>query len=449
MGSGMPFASGLVPSPRPFAGAPEPLHKASWLTHYLTEDGFYTDEERPVVDQAGPKQKQKVLKKIPQKVIQNAVGLAIFTTMRSGLWFSGAGGSGILVARKEDGSWSPPSGILLHTAGLGFLVGIDIYDCVVVINNPKALQSFTKIRATLGGEISAVAGPVGVGGVLENDGKWKQANRPVFTYLKSRGFYAGVQVDGSIIIERTDENERFYGEKIGVADILAGKVRHPPLELNMLMETLKAAEGRTDVDSQLIDQLEGQPAPADMDIEPPTDPGFGVPDPEDPDPYGILALQKEGLQIKEAGASAAPATPQKRPVPPLPPRASGSVMIQKQSEQEDVQQLSGASQAEEVDSQHKPLVLEDNEPPAEASTLTEAESSAKHVDESPAEASTLTEAESPVKHVDDIPAETVHESPAKPEDESLAKTEDESSTKPSTAEEKEVVAVEPTPESHA
>lgn len=139
-----------------------------------SEDGFYAEEDRPATVDV-PKGKQRVLKKIPEKVIQNAVGLAIFTTMRTGLWVSGAGGSGILIARKEDGEWSPPSGILLHTAGLGFLVGVDIYDCVVVINNRKALDAFTKIRATLGGEISAVAGPVGVGGVLENDGKWKQA----------------------------------------------------------------------------------------------------------------------------------------------------------------------------------------------------------------------------------------------------------------------------------
>jgi lipid-binding SYLF domain-containing protein len=143
-----------------------------WLE--LTEDGFYAEDDRPATEGV-PKGKQRVLKKIPEKVIQNAVGLAIFTTMRTGLWISGAGGSGVLIARKEDGEWSPPSGILLHTAGLGFLVGVDIYDCVVVINNRKALDAFTKVRATLGGEISAVAGPVGVGGVLENDGKWKQA----------------------------------------------------------------------------------------------------------------------------------------------------------------------------------------------------------------------------------------------------------------------------------
>jgi Las17-binding protein actin regulator len=152
----------------------QPFCKKQLLIRHATEDGFYAEEDRVKAVDA-PKGKQRVLKKIPEKVIQNAVGLAIFTTMRTGLWISGAGGSGVLIARKEDGEWSPPSGILLHTAGLGFLVGVDIYDCVVVINNRKALDAFTKIRATLGGEISAVAGPVGVGGVLENDGKWKQA----------------------------------------------------------------------------------------------------------------------------------------------------------------------------------------------------------------------------------------------------------------------------------
>ncbi|TVY93404.1 SH3 domain-containing protein [Lachnellula willkommii] len=273
------------------------------------EDGFYAEEDR-VATVDVPKGKQRVLKKIPQSVIENAVGLAIFTTMRTGLWVSGAGGSGVLIARKEDGEWSPPSGILLHTAGLGFLVGVDIYDCVVVINNRKALDSFTKIRATIGGEISAVAGPAGVGGVLENDGKWKQANRPVFTYLKSRGFYAGVQVDGTVIIERTDENERFYGERIGVANILAGKARHPPYEIKMLMETVKAAEGRSDVDSGVISALNDEPAPADFEVTSPTAPTFGVPEPDDPDPFGVLALENAGLEIKEAGTKSRPPSSQ-------------------------------------------------------------------------------------------------------------------------------------------
>ncbi|CAK7200367.1 hypothetical protein SEUCBS139899_003062 [Sporothrix eucalyptigena] len=284
--------------------------KAARILRSFCKDGFYAEEDSPTgPNRDGPKQKQRVLKKIPQSVIQRAVGLAIFTTMRTGLWISGAGGSGVLVARKEDGTWSEPSGILLHTAGLGFLVGVDIYDCVLVINNRKALESFTKLRATLGGEISAVAGPVGAGGVLENDGKWKQLNRPVFTYLKSRGFYAGVQVDGTIIVERTDENKRFYNEEISAMNILAGKVRHRPPEVKMLMETLKAAEGSNDVDSELMDELEGQPAPGDVDIEAPGG-IFGVPDPEDPDPYGVLALEKEGFEIREAATQSRPPSQQ-------------------------------------------------------------------------------------------------------------------------------------------
>lgn len=234
------------------------------------------------------------------KVIRNAVGLAIFTTMRSGLWVSGAGGSGILVGRTEDGSWSPPSGIMLHTAGLGFLVGVDIYDCVVVINTEKALEAFSKVRCTVGGEISAVAGPVGVGGIIESEVHKRQA--PIFTYMKSRGFYAGVQIDGTVVIERTDENERFYGEQLGVADILAGRVRHRPSEIRALMETIKAAQGDTDVDQSL---LTNEPPPGDFEIEADGH-KFGVPDKMDPDPYGVLALEKQGFHIVEAGTGKRP-----------------------------------------------------------------------------------------------------------------------------------------------
>ena len=266
--------------------------KAARILKTFCKDGFYAEEEYQPAE--GPKQKQKVVKKIPTEVIKNAKGLAIFTTMRTGLWVSGAGGSGVLIARKADGTWSPPSGILLHTAGLGFLVGIDIYDCVVVINTEAALEAFTKVRCTLGSEISVSAGPVGAGGVLDTEVHKRQS--AIFTYLKSRGFYAGVQIDGTVIIERTDENERFYGERIPVADIIAGKVRYTPYEVRQLLETVRAAQGDTDVDESLIPT---EAPPSDYVLE--DGHMFGIPDKEDPDPYGVLALEKEGMSIKEAG----------------------------------------------------------------------------------------------------------------------------------------------------
>jgi len=266
-----------------------------------TEDGFYQEETQQTSE--GPKKKQKVLKKIPSEVIRNAKGLAIFTTMRTGLWISGAGGSGILVGRLPDGSWSPPSGILVHTAALGFLVGVDIYDCVVVINTQEALKAFSKIRCTLGGEVSAVAGPLGVGGVVDSEVHKRRS--PIFTYLKSRGFYAGVQVDGTIVVERSDENERFYHQRIPVADILAGKVRHPPYEVNTLMQTIKAAQGDDDIDESL---LPTGAAPGDFEIS--DGHIFGIPDKDDPDPYGVLALEREGMQVREAGTKMRPSMDQ-------------------------------------------------------------------------------------------------------------------------------------------
>lgn len=116
--------------------------------------------------------------------------------MRTGLWFSGAGGSGIVVAKKDDGTWAGPIGIMLHTAGLGFMAGLDIYDCVLVLNTQNAVDAFSRWRATIGGELSVTAGPVGAGAILETELHKRQA--PIFTYMKSRGFYAGVQIDGTV-----------------------------------------------------------------------------------------------------------------------------------------------------------------------------------------------------------------------------------------------------------
>jgi lipid-binding SYLF domain-containing protein len=281
--------------------------KAARILRSFCKDGFYAPESTNNTDENGkinrPKGKQRVIQKIPSKVLRNAKGIAIFTTMRTGLWMSGSGGSGVLLGRlPETGEWSPPSGIMLHTAGIGFLAGVDIYDCVVIINTTAALEAFKTFRCTLGGEISAAAGPVGIGGVLESEVHKRQA--PIWTYMKSKGLYAGVAVDGTIIIERTDENERFYGERLSVNEILSGKVRHPPYELETLMQTLKAAQGDTDADESLVPPP-GE-TPGDLELTADDYHTFGVPAPDDPDPYGVKALEAEGLFIREAGTKVRP-----------------------------------------------------------------------------------------------------------------------------------------------
>jgi len=163
------------------------------------------------------------------------------------------------------------------------MVGIDIYDCVCVLRTPEAVRAFTRPRVSLGGEIGLVAGPVGAGGAVEAAvdllGNNKGGNNgnggpePVWSYIKSRGLYAGVQADGTVIVARPDANAEFYGRRgITVEQILAGDVprRGPegmwPEGARQLMEVLKAAEGRRDVDERVIREvIRGGPRFGDTD----------------------------------------------------------------------------------------------------------------------------------------------------------------------------------------
>lgn len=236
------------------------------------------------------------------------MGLAIFTSMRSGLWTSGSGGSGVLIARKTDGTWSPPSGLALQTATLGFVLGVDIYDCVVIINSFTTLETFGKPSVTLGTDVHMSSGPVVSMGLLENDFNWADLSDTAFAYVKSRGLSTDARLDGTVLSERADENERFYGCSFSVPKILAGDVNQSLPQVRPLTEVLKYAEGRTDYDAALLEQLSHQPTPGDASIEtPPTPtPSFGIPDPEDPDPFGVLALGLAGAEIREAGTHLRP-----------------------------------------------------------------------------------------------------------------------------------------------
>ncbi|KAF9881920.1 LAS seventeen-binding protein [Colletotrichum karsti] len=261
----------------------------------------------------------RIFKKIPSRIIQNAAGIAIFTCMRSGLWMTGSGGSGILIARKADGTWSPPSGIVLHTPSLSFVMGVDIYDCVLVINNIAALeQLITKPTITLGEDIGLTNGPLVALESTEVDNKWRELDNTVLSYMKARGQSQNVNLTGCILKERGNENERFYGCNVTSLDICAGNVSRNVVETLPMFEVIKEAEGRIDADQAVLKKLSALPAPGDAMIETPrsspaspkTAIKFGIPNAGDPDPFGVLALEMAGLEIREAGTHQRPTSHQ-------------------------------------------------------------------------------------------------------------------------------------------
>jgi len=193
-------------------------------------EAFLADPERP----------ESALNAIPKAVLQRARGLAIFQVIKAGFVFSGKVGSGIVIARLPDGSWSAPSCIATGGLGWGLQIGADVTDFVIVLNSEDSVRAFSLGgNVTIGGNIAATAGPIGTGGSVQAT---LAHPAPMFSYSKSKGLFAGVSLEGTALIERKDANRDFYGSTVPAKDILGGRVP-PPEVASRLYEIIEAAEG--------------------------------------------------------------------------------------------------------------------------------------------------------------------------------------------------------------
>jgi len=188
---------------------------------------------------ADPDHPESALNSIPKAVLQRARGLAIFTVLKAGFVWSGKAGSGVVIARLPDGSWSAPSCIATGGVGFGLQIGADLSEFVVVLNSEDAVRAFTKEgNVTIGGQLSASAGPIGTGAAV-NASLINPA--PLYTYSKNKGLFAGVSLEGTALIERKDANAAFYGVPIPAIDLLTGKVP-PPEVASELYNVVESAE---------------------------------------------------------------------------------------------------------------------------------------------------------------------------------------------------------------
>ena len=210
---------------------PLEIEKCERILRSFTVEGIPQKEEREERVQDGKgnwiTKKRKVLRKIPPSAIKNAKGVCIYSSMRSGIApFGGGGGAGLVLVRLPDGSWSAPSAISPNNLSTGLLLGVDFIDAVLLINSDQALSSFLSHKFTIGAETGLTAGPWGTGASAEAG----LERAPIYSYVRTRGAYAGVEIMGQVFLHRFDENERFYyWPGIKAEDILTGKVRMPPL----------------------------------------------------------------------------------------------------------------------------------------------------------------------------------------------------------------------------
>eukprot|EP01120_Amphizonella_sp_Union-15-10_P013011 TRINITY_DN595_c0_g1_i1.p1 TRINITY_DN595_c0_g1~~TRINITY_DN595_c0_g1_i1.p1 ORF type:complete len:548 (-),score=97.51 TRINITY_DN595_c0_g1_i1:152-1795(-) len=161
---------------------------------------------------------------IPTKVILNAKGLVIMTIIKAGFIWSGRLGSGIVVARLGDGSWSAPSCIGSGGIGVGLQIGAELTDFVMVLNTQNAIDAFChRGNVTLGGNLSVAAGPIGRQGEVD-----AMPLAAVYCYSRTGGLFAGISLEGTAIVERKDANKKCYGRSVTVKELLTGMVARPP-----------------------------------------------------------------------------------------------------------------------------------------------------------------------------------------------------------------------------
>lgn len=167
---------------------------------------------------------------VPDWLLQRAEGIAILPeVVKAGAGIGGRGGSGVLLVRHRDGSWSNPLFIGLGAGSFGFQFGIQTADIVLVFTTRKSIEGITDGKITLGGDAAAVAGPVGRSATAATS---VTLDAEVYSYSRAQGLFAGVSLEGSVLFVRRGANERFYGRSDMIAsDIIADEapVGPPPV----------------------------------------------------------------------------------------------------------------------------------------------------------------------------------------------------------------------------
>ena len=165
-------------------------------------------------------------KGIPGSVLDKAACVVIVPGMKKGAFIVGGSfGRGAVSCRsKGKAGWGAPAMVELGGASVGFQIGADSTDVVMLIMERSGMDSLLKSKFTLGGDASVAAGPVGRASAAETDAAMRAK---ILSYSRSRGAFAGVSLKGTTLNQDEDANKAVYGKALNSDEILAGGIATP------------------------------------------------------------------------------------------------------------------------------------------------------------------------------------------------------------------------------
>jgi lipid-binding SYLF domain-containing protein len=160
-------------------------------------------------------------KGIPDGIVKQATCIAVVPSFKKGAFIVGAQyGQGVVTCRTGRG-WSGPVFIRMAGGSFGFQIGGEGTDLVLVAVNDKGLQDLLKSKFKIGGDASAAAGPVGRNAQASTD---ISLHAELLTYSRSKGLFAGIDLDGTTVSQNTDDTTLLYGAPHTFEQILKGNV---------------------------------------------------------------------------------------------------------------------------------------------------------------------------------------------------------------------------------
>jgi lipid-binding SYLF domain-containing protein len=165
-------------------------------------------------------------KAIPHELLQSAHAIVVVPdVLKAGFVIGGRRGEGVMSVKSRDGTWSNPSFINLTGGSVGFQAGVSSTDVVLVFRTERGVDSIVHGKFTVGADASAAAGPVGRTAQASTDAQLKAE---IYSYSRSRGLFAGVALDGSVLSIDNSSNQLIYGEGVTPRRIFDGGVSNVP-----------------------------------------------------------------------------------------------------------------------------------------------------------------------------------------------------------------------------
>ena len=191
----------------------------------LTEAAIVLDEIRSAAD-----------RDIPEDLWEKANCVAVIPSVKKAAFIVGGEYGKGVVSCRDGKDWSAPSFVMLQKGSVGFQLGGETVDLVLLVMNEHGMNRLLEDKVALGGEMSVAGGPVGRDFRAMTDAQLKAE---ILSYSRAQGLFAGVNLTGGVLAPDRDNNRDLYGREISPKEILLGKTVTTPAVAQRFMAALK------------------------------------------------------------------------------------------------------------------------------------------------------------------------------------------------------------------